>query len=485
MTAPVALAPVVRGGAPSWPGAVWVGAADAAPLAAAAAGPGLLLVEADGFTRARLLVRAGRTPRGFVEVPVVDGVVPAAALADALAGLPPAPLTTRPPVPREGSRPAVSVVVCTRDRPEQLRVALASLVALLDGDGGVPGLEVVVVDNASSTPLTRDVVAALGHPRVRLVEAPVPGLSRARNVGLLAARHDVVAFTDDDVVVDPGWPAALADAFARNGSGGTASDGAQVACVCGLVPSAELRSPAQAWFDRRVSWARSTTPRVFSLAAGRHGDPLFPFRVGHYGTGANFAVRRSAVLALGGFDEALGIGSPTGGGEDIDLFVRVLLSGRALAYEPAAVVWHRHRTDVADLRRQVRDYGTGLGGWLTTLALRPRTALMLARRAVPGVRHAVRMTRVALPDDGAAACDAAGRPEQAALAALGRVERSAVAAGVVALLAARRAGARRRPLAGAAARTPSSPSNPSGPSATVGARPPAVPVPPAPVEVPR
>jgi GT2 family glycosyltransferase len=89
---------------------------------------------------------------------------------------------------------------------------------------------------------------------------------------------------------------------------------------------------------------------------------------------------RRTALSLGGFDNALGVGTRTGGGEDIDMFTRVILEGYSLVVQPSAIVWHRHRDDLDDLSAQARGYGSGLGAWLTKILLNPHTArLALAR----------------------------------------------------------------------------------------------------------
>jgi GT2 family glycosyltransferase len=409
--------PMPQDSPPDWPGAVWVGEVDLGdPLPDRVA-----LAGADGYRRARLLVRAGRQPRGFVELPVTDGAVDLAALRAAAADL------YRPDPSDPVALPPVSVVLCTRDRPGPLRAALASLLAV-----EYPDVEIVVVDNASRTGASAEVVRDLADPRVRLVTEPRPGLARARNRGMTAAAHDLVAFTDDDVVVDRWWLHGLVEGFERAGD---------VALVCGLVPSAEVRSFPQAYFDARVTWARSCQPRVYALDDPPADQPLFPFQVGAFGTGANFAVRRGAVLALGGFDEALGVGSHTRGGEDIDMFVRVLLAGHRLAYQPSAMVWHRHRADVSALRDQISGYGLGLGAWITKLLLRPRTAAMVAARAAGGVRHAGRMTRVEVA--GGVSADDRGDG-----AGLRGTELWALARGPFAYARARLSGARATPLRG-------------------------------------
>jgi GT2 family glycosyltransferase len=413
--APLLIEPAMAASvAPDWPGSIWIGAVDIG----ADGSEGLLLRGADGFTRARLLVRSGRQPLGFVELAVQSGFVAAEALQKTLEDLHGAVPTEVP-----GPLPPVSVILCTRDRPALLQGAVTSLLAL-----DYPALEIVVVDNASVTDASAQVVAELGDPRVRLVREPIPGLARARNRGVLEASHDLVAFTDDDVVVDPHWLTGLQGGF------NAAPD---VACVCGMVPSGELVGFSQAYFDGRVTWARSCQIAFYRLNSPPAGQVLFPFQVGQFGTGANFAMRRSVLVELGGFDEALGVGSPTRGGEDIDMFVRVLLGGYALSYQPSAIVWHRHRPDLASLHEQIVGYGVGLGAWITKLCTNRRTALMVLRRGVRGISHALRMTRVDIPSETAPGSEVHG---------LALAELRAVLQGPFAYRHARRSGALPRPL---------------------------------------
>ncbi|TFB84419.1 glycosyltransferase [Cryobacterium algoricola] len=435
--------------APDWPGASWVGTIDeftlaravaspASPASAAstaAAGAGRSVdtlaecVDATGYARARLLVRRGADIRGFVDVALTDGCLDLADLHARVALLPP-PDARIGPVPAPDTLPAFTVVVCTRDRTALLRSALLSVLAI-----DYPHFEVLVVDNAPATHETRDLLASEFAGRVRRIEEPVPGLSQARNTGLRNALGELVAFTDDDVTVDPFWLHALATGFAR---------GEDVECVAGLVPSGELRTAVQAFFDGRVSWSRNLRPRHFRLADPPEGLPMFPFSVGEFGTGANFALRRSYALGIGGFDTAFGVGTRTGGGEDLDMFTRVILAGRGLVVEPSALVWHRHRDDLAALRHQARGYGTGLGAWLTKIALNPRTARIALRRSPTALVHLVRKGGGALPDSGermpaaGSATDAALRRE---INRVGWYELACVARGPWAYLRQRRAGA--------------------------------------------
>lgn len=401
-----------------WAGATWVGELDEVDLIGLTR---LELEDGADMRRARLLIWSGGQPRGFVELAVSGGTVDAAVIIAEIAELPPVPV--RQPT---WELPPISVAVCTRDRPDHLRDVLENL-----ADLNYPDFEVLVVDNNPASGLSRPIVAKVASStdiRVRIVDAIGQGLSIARNVAIKTAQYEIVAFTDDDVLVDEFWLKNIAYGFGRD---------ARVACVCGMVPSAELVLPAQAYFDRRVGWASGCEPAVFDLAAPPHDDPLFPMRVAQFGTGANFAIRRDVLFALGGFDEGLGIGSPAGGGEDIDIFVRVLLAGHVLVREPSAVVWHRHRRTTGELEVQVHNYGLGLGAWIAKLGSRPRTFGMALRRARPALRHLRHVTLVEHQHNGRS------DPE---IEALYGCELRGVMRGPFALLSARIAGRRAQPL---------------------------------------
>ncbi|MCG7634830.1 glycosyltransferase [Gordonia McavH-238-E] len=424
--APVPLNPAMPlEGAPEWAGATWVGTLDVTEIADGDRTPGsapdgsvtCVPSDATGYRRARVLLRHGSVPIRFVDAPIDDGLV----------RVPVAPYALPEP-PSRASLPPISVVVCTHERPGMLADALQSLQRL-----DYPDYEVVVVDNAPRTDGTRQVVESLDDPRFRIVTEPVAGLSNARNAGLLATAHDLVAFTDDDVVADTGWLLGLAQGFARS---------PEIACVCGMVPSGELRTRSQVYFDWRVSWADSMRARVFSLAEPPSDLPLFPFQIGVYGTGANFAIRRDIALSLGGFDEALGAGTRTRGGEDIDMFFRILTAGHALANEPDSIIWHRHRSTDDALLEQSRGYGVGLGAWLTKVAT-DRRHLALALRVLRRRSRAVAKAGVAY--------GAITRPPAAiadgVAARAGRREVLSVVGGPVALVRERLRGRRAEPLA--------------------------------------
>ncbi|MFD8011332.1 glycosyltransferase [Streptomyces sp. NPDC058955] len=281
-------------------------------------------------------------------------------------------------------RPALStapasVVVATRERPASLARALDSLLAQ-----DHPDHELIVVDNAPRTSATRDLVTERYADRVRYVREDRPGLATAHNAGVAAARGEVLAFTDDDVIADPRWLSALAAPFAADPGLG---------CVTGLILPALLTTPAQILLESHGGFAKGFAPRLYDPARPPADEPLFPFTAGSFGSGANMAFRASALRRAGGFDPATGTGTPARGGDDLYAFVAVLAAGHRLRYTPEALVWHHHRETWQDLRNQAYGYGAGLTAYLTaTLVRRPALLPALLARVPRGLAHARTMT---------------------------------------------------------------------------------------------
>ena len=271
--------------------------------------------------------------------------------------------------------PYVSVVIASRDGEATLADTLDSLMDL-----DYPAFEVVVVDNASRTGGVRALVADYAdapHP-VRYVREDRPGLALAHNTGLEHAAGTVVAFIDDDVIVDPRWLAQIAKGFEA---------GPDVACVTGLILPAEMESPAQVWVEGFWGFGKGFERRIFD-SERPEGQPLYPFTAGVFGSGANMTFRTDVLRALGGFDPALGTGSPALGGDDLASFFAVVTAGHQLVYDPTAVVRHRHRRDYESLQRQAYGYGVGLTAYLVkTLIDEPRRALRLAAYAPRAISH--------------------------------------------------------------------------------------------------
>jgi GT2 family glycosyltransferase len=234
-----------------------------------------------------------------------------------------------------------SVVVCTRDRPLQLRRCLSSIAT-----STVAPLEVIVVDNAPGGGSTRQVVEAF--PGVRYVPEPRPGLSVARNTAIEQAVGEIVAFTDDDATVHPQWLRRLLEGFRQP----------HVMAVTGLVLPEELATESQVVFEKALG---GFNHGYRSMVFGRdffEKSKTIAVPVWKIGAGANMALRRQAYDLAGPFDERLGAGA-TGCSEDSEFWYRLLALGWECRYQPGAVVFHRHRTDRLSLQRQARDYVRG------------------------------------------------------------------------------------------------------------------------------
>ncbi|HEY8468969.1 MAG TPA: glycosyltransferase [Longimicrobiales bacterium] len=230
-----------------------------------------------------------------------------------------------------------TVAVCTRDRPDDLRRCLDAL-AVFARDGH----EVLVVDNVPSTDESRQIVQASGF--ARYVREDRPGESAARNRALREASHDIVAFSDDDAMPDPGWLPALLRNF----------NDPLVLCVTGLTMPYELETEAQRWFERYSPFGRGFMRTVFD------GGDVNPLLASRAGASANMAVRRAVLDLIGPFNEALGCGTRSRTGSDYEFFVRILAAGYRIVYDPAALSWHRHRRTWTELRQVLRGYGTGV-----------------------------------------------------------------------------------------------------------------------------
>lgn len=227
------------------------------------------------------------------------------------------------------SRPSVSVVVATRDRPAALAVCLRALAEL---DYPAQRLELVVVDDGTRAPL--DDVLAEADGRMRLVRVRTEGVgpAGARNAGVAAARGDVLAFTDDDCVPEPSWLARL-------------------------VP--HLNDHPRLLVGGRT---RNGLPhRLFPSASQHIGDLVYA----HYNRspddalflgGNNVAFARGPFEQLGGFAAARYVGAAA---EDRDLVTRWRRAGWPARYVPDAVVWHHHAMGLAGFVRQHFHYGQG------------------------------------------------------------------------------------------------------------------------------
>jgi glycosyltransferase involved in cell wall biosynthesis len=213
----------------------------------------------------------------------------------------------------------LAVVIPTRNRGDQ--AAEAARAVLNDP----ADLELVVVDQSTND----DTAIALGKihdPRLRVVRSELRGASNARNLGVASTGAAVIAFTDDDCRPEPGWASNVLRIFDEQ-------PGASLLFGRVYLPPKGDDDYA-ASFEPKVRFQRGV-----------------PLPDGDLGIGANFAIRREALRALGGFDPLLGPGAPAfRGAEETDLLIRALHLGYQVINATECSVLHLGIRTGADVR---------------------------------------------------------------------------------------------------------------------------------------
>ena len=344
--------------------------------------------------QARVLLRIDGQPIGYATAPLSDASRFTASVrdqaraalsrhldreADSLSAL----IDTMPSAPLRPvqGRGTVTIAIPTRNRTASLQRLLDSIDRLNYRD-----FTVLVVDNAPTTDSTYLMVRQRmqSDSQLRYEAEPRRGGSHARNCALRAISSDFVLFADDDTVLDRLTLDAMLDGFERD---------ERIGCVTGFVASWELDTLAKARFDQLAGWGTRFVPRVRSLEPDSDVGPAYPYTAGVFGAGAVYAFRCEALKEIGVFDTALGPGTPAHGAEDLDMFVRTILSRWSIAYEPSMVAWHENRPTDEDLRRQIWGWGVGLSSYVTKLLTSPASRTDVWRRIPSGIRHARTLNR--------------------------------------------------------------------------------------------
>jgi GT2 family glycosyltransferase len=190
-------------------------------------------------------------------------------------------------------------------------------------------------------------------PRVRYVHTPRKNSSHARNVGIPAARGDIIAFTDDDCEAAPDWIAVMREIYTQN---------PDISYLGGEVVAPPNEQP----------WRISTCPAAHVLNA-----KYFPLRDnwrapdGFYMIGANISVRREIAIKVGPWDEVFGAGVRFGSCEDQDFGLRAEALGIGIMTSKRLIVNHTtgRRYGLRDFIRHQRNYARGRGAWVAKLRL--------------------------------------------------------------------------------------------------------------------
>lgn len=255
----------------------------------------------------------------------------------------------RGPLP-QSPRPSLDIVICTHNRHALLTRCLQSL--RQHGIFDAPKVTVMVIDNAPPDEQTRH--AVLDFPEVRYCLEPKPGLDFARNRAIEESSAELLAFLDDDVVIDRCWLESLFEAVAAN---------PDAAAFTGPILPMELETKAQIVFERIGGFGRAFDRVRYGAVSTE--SPTYPCGAGMFGAGANMTFRREVLEQLHGFDDALDTGAPLPGGGDLDIFYRIVRAGHVLVREPGLVVYHQHRREYRALRHQMWTWGLGSMAFLT------------------------------------------------------------------------------------------------------------------------
>jgi len=222
-------------------------------------------------------------------------------------------------------RPRVTVIVCTKNRPEFLGSCLQGIDRTL-----AAGDQLLVMEDGDSH--GPDAVAGLAS-EYRLVHEDGHWKTWMLNRAAVLSANEVLLMTDDDCEVPTGWIEGMARAFGDESVGIAFGPMEGLAGLPGGVPPRLLPGPA-------------------------------PFAPWWYSHGASMAVRRSALLEVGGFDERLGPGRPPGCGEEPDLILRLQRRGWICVIADAPSVRHLEWRDKAENVQTLLRYERGSGAWL-------------------------------------------------------------------------------------------------------------------------
>lgn len=228
----------------------------------------------------------------------------------------------------------LSIVICTRNRPAQMRACLEHLAAI----DMSPVCEIIVLDQ-SSEPLDLGGLPAPAARLLRYFSRPGRGLALARNQAIRLSRGDILAFTDDDCLPSHDWATQIARAFAAN---------PHVDAVYGRVlahddGTAPLTYHRWATDFGEICYATrpdesSCTALIDKPAPAAFNRPVMPIE--NVGAGNNMAFRRRVFQRDGMFIEALGAGGPLRSGEDCEFHYRLMRAGRTLLYNPHVLLFH-------------------------------------------------------------------------------------------------------------------------------------------------
>ncbi len=228
----------------------------------------------------------------------------------------------------------VAVIIPTLNRSEMLGNCVESLLK-----GELAPDEIIIIDQSDRPHPTLSKLSQAGNTCLRYIQTHPAGASRARNLGVAAARHPILAFCDDDQFVSPAWLETIVAELIEAGPRSV---------VIGQVLAAPVAtSPG----GIATSLNADTRPAVYQGRVKLRG-----------GTG-NMAVYRAAFEEVGSFDERLGPGTHFPAGEDHDWLFRLLEAGYRIVYNPNVIMYHLAWRNSGQFFKLRWNYGFGQGAY--------------------------------------------------------------------------------------------------------------------------
>jgi glycosyltransferase involved in cell wall biosynthesis len=267
------------------------------------------------------------------------------------------------------TRPFVSTVICTRNRPDKIGASIEMVLA-----NGYPNFNLTIIDQSTNDD-TEAIIRAIAarDSRIHYQRMTTSGLSRAYNQAITSTTGAYLAFTDDDCLAPTDWIEKIVAAFEEQQDG---------ELLYGQVVAAFPEDGGS-----------KLTP-VLYIENPERLDRKNGFRV--CGMGANFAARRSLFERIGLFDVALGGGGPLKSSQDFDLAYRAYRHGAVTILRPEVIMRHDGRRELQDWPSLLLAYGFGDGAfyskhvrcrdpyatWLTVRLFTKLTAKIAVKRAL-------------------------------------------------------------------------------------------------------
>lgn len=284
-----------------------------------------------------------------------------------------------PELSKNGGRltPTCTVVICTRNRPEQLMACLQAVQGLV-----YPRFDILVVDNAPNNPEAREVAR---RREVRYIVEPLIGVSHARNRGARACETEIVAYLDDDAIPEPGWLSDLASEF----------EDPEVMAVSGRILPTRVETEAECW----CQFAGGFDLGEERWAVDRQNPDWFALvNFSGMGNEANMAFRRSAFDLWPGFNERLGRGTIMQAAEGSHALFSLVVRGYRAIYCPQAVVRHPFPRSMAQLRtRHLRELAAATAYFTMLFTEEPSHRRATLRYVLEALRGAQRPWRKLAP----------------------------------------------------------------------------------------